>query len=69
MTDDPIVSEVRRLRDEHAKSFGYDLRRIFADLKRSEEHRDTGKSPMLEAPERDEARRTTDLNKVRFAGR
>lgn len=29
---DPIVEEVRRHRDEHAKRFNYDLRAICADL-------------------------------------
>lgn len=36
MIDDPIVEEVRRARDEHAKSFDYDPDAIFADLKRQE---------------------------------
>lgn len=30
---DPIVEEVRRRRDEHAKSFNYDLAAICADLR------------------------------------
>ena len=33
---DPIVEEVRRLRDEHAASFDYDLDKIFQDLKERE---------------------------------
>jgi hypothetical protein len=33
---DPIVEEVRRLREEHAASFDYDLDRIFQDLKERE---------------------------------
>lgn len=32
----PIVEEIRRIREEHAKKFGFDLDRIFEDLKRSE---------------------------------
>lgn len=36
MTDDPIVDEIRKLRDEHAASFGYDLDAIFQDLKKAE---------------------------------
>jgi hypothetical protein len=31
--NDPIVDEVRRIRDEHAASFNYDLRAIFRDIK------------------------------------
>lgn len=33
---DPIVDEVRRIRDEHAARFGYDLDAIFRDLKEQE---------------------------------
>ena len=31
---DPIVSEVRRARDEHARSFGYDLAAICEDIRK-----------------------------------
>lgn len=34
--EDPIVEEVRRLRDEYAAQFNYDLAAICADLKRIE---------------------------------
>ena len=34
--EDPIVEEVRRLRDEYAAQFNYDLGAIYADLKRIE---------------------------------
>ena len=30
---DPIVEEIRRVRDEHAARFGYDLDKIVQDLK------------------------------------
>jgi len=33
---DPIVEEVRRIREEHAAKFDYDVDAIFADLKRLE---------------------------------
>ncbi len=33
---DPIVEEVRRVRDEHAAQFNYDLDAIYADMKRIE---------------------------------
>ena len=36
MWKDPVVEEVRRIRDAHAAKFGYDLRAIFEDLKRQE---------------------------------
>jgi len=34
--EDPIVEEVRKIRDEHAARFHYDLDAIFADYKRLE---------------------------------
>jgi hypothetical protein len=33
MWKDPIVEEVRRIREEHAARFGYDLKAIYEDLK------------------------------------
>ena len=33
---DPIVDEVRRLRDAHAAKFNYDLKAIFRDIKEQE---------------------------------
>ena len=35
-TDDPIVEDVRKVRETHARRFGYDLTRICRDLKRIE---------------------------------
>jgi hypothetical protein len=34
--NDPIVDEVRRVRDEHAARFNYDLDAIFRDIKQQE---------------------------------
>ena len=47
MTEDPIVQEVRRIRQEHAARFDYDLKSIFADLKRTEQARDQQESPLI----------------------
>lgn len=33
---DPIVDEVRRIRDAHAAKFNYDLKAIFLDIKEQE---------------------------------
>ncbi len=33
---DPIIEETRRIRDEHARRFNYDLSAICADLRRFE---------------------------------
>ena len=32
MNEDPIVAEVRLVREERARRFGYDIHKIFADL-------------------------------------
>ena len=44
MIEDPIVSEVRKHREEHASSYGHDLRRIVAALRAREK---TSKRPVL----------------------
>ena len=36
MNDDPIVNEVRRVRDKLAGQFNYDIHAIFADLRARE---------------------------------
>lgn len=36
MIDDPIVASVRKIRDELAAAFDYDVHAIFADLRRRE---------------------------------
>lgn len=36
MIKDEIVEETRRLRDEYAKQFDYDLRKMFEDLKKKQ---------------------------------
>jgi len=36
MKSDPIVAEVRKVREAHAMRHGNDLRRIYADLKKAE---------------------------------
>lgn len=55
MNEDPIVTEIRRFRQQHAESFDYDLRRIFDDLKQSEQRRERDGGPLLRPP-RDAAR-------------
>lgn len=37
--NNPIVDEIRRIRDEHAKRFNYDLDAIFEDFVRSQSAR------------------------------
>ena len=33
---DPVVEEIRRIRDEHAARFDYDIAAIFEDMKREQ---------------------------------
>lgn len=50
MKPDPIVEEVRKVRDKHAAKFGYDLSRICADLRIKEktaEHPVVSRQPKL----------------------
>ena len=35
--NDPIVEEVRQARAEHAERFGYDLKAIFADIRKQQQ--------------------------------
>ena len=50
MWNDPIVDEVRRVREQHAAAFGYDLDAICKDLK--EEERKSGRRVVRLAPKR-----------------
>jgi hypothetical protein len=47
---DPIVEEVRKVRDAHAKQFNYDLKAIYSDLKQREQ--DSGRRYVSLAPRR-----------------
>lgn len=50
MWNDPIVEEVRRVRDEHAKKFNYDLRAIAEDLKKQQV--ETGRQVVVLPPKK-----------------
>lgn len=66
MLNDEIVDEVRAVREAHAAKFGYNLRAIYEDLKKSEaEHIAAGHPfipPPSESPVPDSA-----LQSTRFA--
>jgi hypothetical protein len=47
---DPIVDEVRRIRDAHAAKFNYDLKAIFLDIKEQEKR--SGRTYVSFAPAR-----------------
>lgn len=41
MDDDPIIAELRKIRDDHAREFNYDIKAIVEDLqKKEQEHTD-----------------------------
>jgi hypothetical protein len=50
MLNDEIVDEVRDIRLAHAAKFGYDLRAIFEDLKKSETARIAAGHPFASFP-------------------
>jgi hypothetical protein len=50
MTDDPIVAEVRRVREAHAARFNHDLDAIYQDIKRME--RESGRTYVSFPPRR-----------------
>ena len=50
MWEDPIVEEVRRIRQEHAAALNHDLRKIYDDLK--EQERQSGKAFVAFPPKR-----------------
>ena len=52
MTNDPIVEEVRKARNDYAKKFDYDLDEIYRDLKRRQEQ--PGKKLISLPPKRPE---------------
>jgi hypothetical protein len=49
-TSDPILEEIWKARDEHARRFGYDMKKICADLKRIEKQ--SGRRVVTRRPRR-----------------
>ena len=37
MKENEILDEIHRYREEHARAFGYDIHKIFADIRRNTE--------------------------------
>ena len=50
MSRDPIVDEIRAIREEYAEQFNYDLDAIFRDVKRQE--RESGRQFVTRPPKR-----------------
>jgi hypothetical protein len=67
MLNDEIVDEVRAIREAHAAKFGYDLRAIYADLKKSEAEHIASGHPFVPPPS--EFPVPTALQRTRFAHR
>ena len=68
MLNDEIVDEVRAIRDALAAKFGYDLRSIYADLKRSEAEHIAAGHPFVPPPSEPPAPNSA-LQRTRFAHR
>ena len=51
MNNDPIVNEVRTIRDDLARRFDYDIHAIFADLRARESASETANPLVKNAPE------------------
>jgi hypothetical protein len=60
MSSDPILEEIWKARDEHARRFGYDMKKICADLKRIEKQ--SGRRVVTRKPKR---RSTTTEERTR----
>lgn len=59
MRDDPIVAEVRRVREQHAAQFGFDLHAIIHDLQ--ERQRASGRTYVNYPPRRPVTARVVTL--------
>lgn len=68
MLNDEIVDEVRAIREAHAAKFGYDLREIFEDLKRTEAEHIAAGHPSIPAAALVSVA-TSGFHKTRFARR
>ena len=68
MLNDEIIDEVRAIRDAHAAQFAYDLRAIYADLKRSEAERIAAGHPFASPPS-ELPKPNSVLQRTRFAHR
>jgi len=68
MLNDEMIDEVRAIRDAHAAQFAYDLRAIYADLKKSEAARIADGHPFFSPPSEPPAPKSV-LQRTRFAPR
>jgi hypothetical protein len=66
---DSIVQEVRAIREQHAASFGYDLDRIYADLKARQERHAAEGWVIISPPSSPPPEPNMALQRTRFAHR
>jgi hypothetical protein len=64
--NDPIIEEVRKVRDAHAKKFNYDLKAIYLDLKQREQG--SGRRYVSLAPRKLDTKATHDNQSMNTAG-
>jgi len=62
MYDDPIVADIRRLRDEYAQRFNYDLEAICRDLR--EQQQRSGRRVVKRRPKRPSRRQAMGIHEV-----
>lgn len=68
MLNDEVVDEVRAIRAAHAAKFGYDLRAIYDDLKKSEAEHIAAGHPFVSPPSTPPVPNSA-LQRTRFARR
>ena len=66
---DSIIHEVRAIREQHAASFGFDLDRIFSDLKSSQNKHAAEGWTIIPAPASPPPELDVALQRTRFAHR
>lgn len=67
MLNDEIVDEVRAVRETHAAKFGYNLRAIYEDLKKSEAEHIAAGHPFIAPPSAPSE--PESVQRIRFAHR
>ena len=67
MLNDEIVDEVRAVREKHAAKFGYNLRAIYEDLKKSEAEHIAAGHPFIAQPSAPSE--PASAQRIRFAHR
>lgn len=65
MNEDPIVAEVRRIREQRARRFGFDIHKIFADVMTRSDTTDSSRPVVHDASKWAEAIAAKDLQTVR----